>query len=184
MSRRLSRRFADALCAFRTGHSVRDLDRVRTRRILLLGRRMAERLRREAHSYRGDALGDMVASHREVLADDTERLVHALAKPGQREIAAVLLHKLQVDRAHLYIVRVRQWRDVRAGSGLDDDVVQRTHVLPAFSDERYGKLLEGLVEHRMLDPFQEKLRFCIRSGHRFLHTVSVWFGSRGRREAR
>lgn len=184
MSRRLSRRLADALCAFRTGHSVRDLDRVRMRRLLLLGGRMAQRLRREARSFRGDALGDMVAGHRDELADKAERLVHALAQPGQREIATVLLHQLQVDRAHLYVVRMRQWRDVRADNGLGDEVVQRAHILPALSSERYGKLLEGLVEHRMLDPFEEKLRFCIRSGHRVLRAAWVQFRLCIHREAR
>lgn len=184
MSRRLSRRLADALCAFRTGHSVRDLDRARMRRLVLLGGRMAQRLRREARSFRGDALGDMVASHRDELADKAERLVHALAQPGQREVAPVLLHQLQVDRAHLYVVRVRQWRDVRADNGPGDEVVQRADILPALSGERYGKLLEGLVEHRMLDPFEEKLRFCIRSGHRVLRAVWGQFRLRILREAR
>lgn len=184
MSRRLSRRLADALCAFRTGHSLRDLERVQTRRLILLGRRMAGRLRSDARSFRGDFLGDMVAERREALANETERLVHALAQPGQRAVAAVLLHKLQIDRANLYAVRVGQWRDVRLGCGLADDHLNLLRVLPSLPGEGYGKLLEGLVEHRMLDAFQKELGFCIWPGHRILLAFSSWRGSRASGEAR
>jgi len=169
MSRQLSRRFADALCAFRTGHSVRDLDRVRTRRLLLLGRRLLQSRRKVAEE--AFLLPELFwASHRRAA-----NLVRKLGKRGGRIARPALLQELEVERSSLRSSRMRAWAEVRSLDGSREDAVEELKAAPVFSDEGYGKLLDGLGEERVLDSLQHKLRRGVRYWHRFLRAVSVRF---------
>lgn len=167
MSRPLSRRLADAACAFHTGHSVRDLDRVRTGRLVLLGRRLAATRRKTAD----DAVlmtERFERSHRR--ATD---LVKQLGERGGRIVRSALLKEIEIERASLRSRRMGAWSKIRSLGRDGEDASEELKAAPVFSDERYGKLFEGLGEESVLDPLQHKLRLGIGYWHRFLRAVRI-----------
>lgn len=167
---KLLRRLDDALCAFVTGHSRRDMDRVRMRRLALLGGRLSARLRREASVHRESLfLGDILAEHKSASADAADSLVRAILDHRDRSVAAILLAKLEVDRASLYTLHIGRGTQIRARGRLSEDTLKRLDAAFVRSNERYGKLLEGLGKHRVLDALQHKLRLRIGNWHGFLH---------------
>lgn len=167
MSRSLLRRLDDAFCAFRTGHSRRDLDRVRVRRLTLLGRRWVERQERIA------AENEFFQEYFRGSAQSSRDLFEKYAQSRGRVGSAALLQSLEVERLCLRSRRIGLWAQVGSLDGPDEYTLQQLKAAPVFSDEFYGKLYEGLREEFVLDPLQNKLRCGIRHGRRFLRAVKV-----------
>ncbi|MBB5703576.1 hypothetical protein FHS76_003483 [Ochrobactrum daejeonense] len=166
------RRLDDAACAFLTGHSRRDLDRVRLRRLKILVRREIARLEREAreheyYSFRATFCRSLAQS----LASRLEGVVNRVDGESYR----ILLDHLHIERINLHARRKFQWDDWHS---LDDFDKARIHcpVMPVIdpTGKQYGKLFEGLGDCRIFDPFHDKGGFRIRHWHRVLAPFFRW----------
>ncbi|MCC0035452.1 MAG: hypothetical protein H6887_09350 [Hoeflea sp.] len=89
MTRSLFRRLDDALCAFATGHSRRDLDRVRRRRVWCLAERLAL-----WHEKRAVGASDWFAEERRsraaALRGGAQDFLHGLDGPRLRGLSQLL----------------------------------------------------------------------------------------------
>lgn len=167
MSRSLLRRLDDAFCAFRTGHSRRDLDRVCRRRLELLGSRLVKRHERSAEKvvFARELFGELAKSALDLL----ENFRQSRGRTG----AADLLKTLEIERSRLRSSRMGMWAQVCSFDGADEYTIEHLKAVPVFSDERYGKLFEGLREQLVLDPFENKARFGVGHGRRLLLGLKV-----------
>lgn len=167
MKRSLARRLSDAICAFRTGHSRRDLDRVRMRRFRLLGDRLAMRdERRSVDAGAWPHLGERYSDLAHTVRDLTDRVV--VGRERIRE--AALLKHFELDRACLLSRRRNElldWKPVERAANVDGSHVEAA---PVPSPKLYGKLYEGLLEKRLLDLFLERACLCCGNCHRFLRS--------------
>ncbi len=159
----LFRRLDNAACAFLTGHSRRDLDRVRLRRLKILVRREIARLEREARehehfSFRATSCRSLAQS----LASRLEGIVDRVDGDAYR----VLLDHLHIERINLHARRKFQWDDWHS---LDDFDKARIHcpVMPVVdpASKQYGKLFKGLGDRRIFDPFHDKGGFRVWHWH-------------------
>jgi hypothetical protein len=159
----LLRRLDDAVCALATGHSRRDLDRVRKRRLQILGGRMI--VRRFERAERHDLFRDFLLAD----AESAMHLVRDIANGGHRLHGAALLQQLEVDRSLLRSARMRGWAQVDAVQRADEDAIEFLKTAPVFSDECYGKLHEGLLHRGVANRLQHHKRVCVRYWHELLH---------------
>ncbi|MCO7727340.1 hypothetical protein NJB93_12125 [Brucella intermedia] len=172
MMQNFFRRLDDAACALLTGHSRRDLDRVRLRRLKILVRREIVRLEREAReheyfSFRATFCRSLAQS----LASRLEGVVNRVDGDAYR----VLLDHLHIERVNLHARRKFQWDYWHS---LDDFNKARIHcpVMPIIdpASQQYGKLFEGLGDRRIFDPFHDKGGFRIRHWHRAVTPFFRW----------
>ncbi|MCH4540180.1 hypothetical protein [Ochrobactrum sp. A-1] len=162
----LFRRLDNAACAFLAGHSRRDLDRVRLRRLKILVRREIARLEREARehdyfSFRATSCRSLAQS----LASRLEGVVDRIDGDAYR----ILLDHLHIERVNLHARRKFQWDDWHS---LDDFDKARIHcpVMPVVdpAGKQYGKLFKGLGDRRIFDPFHDKGGFRVWHWHSVL----------------
>lgn len=168
----LLRRIDDALCAFATGHSRRDLDRARRRRLRLLCERMlAEDRRRIANDDTG-VLEAGLTPLVEAFRDDLDRF----AKTGDREIHRLLAQRLDLRRASLHSRRLDELARRDAGSDIFDQALYQVRALSLPATQGYGKLYEGLLHegaphHLLGKPFFRRFE-C----HKFLRRIRMSWG--------
>lgn len=150
MSVSLRTRLANAACAFQTGHSVRDLDRIDRRRLGLLGRRLVRQLDRLADSFDDpeDSLG-LRASHR-ASARAVEDLTARAVEGRERVAKTALLKELSFRRSLSYMRRREEVRDFEVAQDLGDASASKLEPVPVAPAELYGKFHEGLLEDRGL----------------------------------
>ncbi|WP_146119542.1 hypothetical protein [Phyllobacterium phragmitis] len=156
----LLRRFDDAACAFCHGHSRRDLDRVRRRRLLLLGQRLVAS--RERRAEWAESFDDVLFFQSS--ADAAFDLLEHFHQSGGRLGDAALLEEIEIDRARLCARRV--WAHLCSRDGTHENVLEKWNAAPILSNKRYGKLFEGLGEKGVLRPFVHKLRIRVPYWHR------------------
>jgi len=89
MTRSLRRRIDDALCAFATGHSRRDLERVRRRRVWCISERLALWHEREAVGA-SDWYAEERRSRAAALRGGAQDFLHALDGPRLRGLSQLL----------------------------------------------------------------------------------------------
>lgn len=167
MSASLRTRLANAACAFQTGHSVRDLRRVRKSALLLLARRLAERHRREAAMVSSETLRASALSRAEAIEDAIKRL----SKASDRKIETFLSHALDLDRAFLRTL----WRSEtaqRVGLGhLDEFSGNDREILRMAGGELRCQLYESLFEDRRFDFLADEQFVGRWDWHHFFHFV-------------
>ena len=157
----LVRRLADALCAFRTGHSRRDLDRMSRRRLRLLGERMLARRKRQAETMIYET-----ASFRR-WATTAANLLDDLLHRRHSDVATLLVEQLEIDRLMIHFRRVSARAQIGFDEGGGQHLFKRTP-WPGPGDELYGKLHEGLVQQSVLHTLQHKLRMKAANWHGLL----------------
>jgi hypothetical protein len=171
MSWPLLRRLDDAWCALCTGHSRRDLDRVRMRRFRVLGdrlvaRHLAEAVRPAPAGFE-ELLSLFAERHREA-ASTVQDLTNRVVVGRERIAEGALLQQFEIERSSLYSRR----RDESLHREDLDVSAERQHrgleALPVAAPELYGKLYEGLAKNVLCDFFLERARLAIWNGHRHL----------------
>lgn len=172
MSVSLRTRLANAACAFQTGHSVRDLRRIRKSALMLLARRLAERHRRQAAMVSSETLRASALSRAEALEDAVERL----SKSSDRALETFLAHTLDIDRACLR----NFWRSKtaqRIGLGhLDEFSGDDREVIRMAGGELRCQLYESLFEDRRFDFLADEQFVGRWDWHGFFHFVrfQIW----------
>lgn len=153
------RRLDDAFCALIHGHTRRDWNRVRLRRLRLLVQREISRLEREAlrYDYQSFCATNNLLSA-QALACRLESIVNRV----DCEAYGILSNQLQIDRFNLHARRKFQWDDWHALDDLDKARIQRP-VMPVVhpDSKQYGKFFKGLGERLTFDPLHDKRRFYI-----------------------
>lgn len=163
---KIFRHLDNAFCALIHGHSRRDFDRVRIRRLRLLVQRQIQHLEREASNY--DDLSFYVTSCR-LSAQALTRRLESIVNRVDCEAYRVLLDQIQIDRFNLHARRKFQWDDWHALDDFDKTRIQRPVMTVIHPDSKhYGKLFEGLGERLTFDALHNERRFYIRYWHRLL----------------
>ena len=158
----LFRRLDDATCAFLTGHSRRDLDRVRRRRLYLLGRRLVASQQKDAEwAQKWDEKLYLQSS-----ADASSDLLEQFEQSSGRRGGAALLYEIEIYRAWLGPRRI--WTQVRALDGSLEYVLQPLHTRSIVPNKLYGKLFDGLREEGVGYTFMNKLRLSVSRWHSVL----------------
>lgn len=172
---RLSRRIADALCAFETGHSVRDLDRCQRRRMRLLGDRLSARLQREADDAAGWPFGEnsFFLRHARALAQEAVDLTDRAVIGKDRVAQARLAKKLDIERASLDARRRQEWREGERIELLPDGDIRSLEPLGITPVELQGRFHKGLTERRSLYLGFHEQGFCRRYWHVCLHHLRL-----------
>lgn len=162
---KLLRRVDNAVCAFLTGHSRRDWNRVRLRRLKILVRREIARLNKEAKELDGFSFR---ASFCRSLAQSLAGRLEGIGNRVDGEAYRVLLDHLHIERVNLQASRKFKWDYWHSLDDFNKACIQ-CPVLPIVdaSSEQYGKLFEGLGDRLIFDPFHHKRSFSIRHWHRF-----------------
>ncbi|MCV0429285.1 MAG: hypothetical protein K5905_27870 [Roseibium sp.] len=160
------RRIADAACAFQTGHSVRDYDRVYQRRVVLLSRRIVNEKRREATQ------SPNTAEHILAYADMIEDALNRYDKGFESASLPFLQYLLFVQRSWSAFGEAEAL-GVEFSEGLLQSV--RSHDEPNLvSPFKFdGKIYEGLFEDGSFDLFFNKHFFGRWNWHRFLRWSKV-----------
>lgn len=172
MSVSLRTRLANAACAFQTGHSVRDLRRIRKSALVLLAQRLAARHRREASMVSSETLRASALSRAQALEDAIKRL----SKASDRQVETFLSHALYLDRAFLRTL----WRSEtaqRIGLGhLKEFAGNDREIVRMAGGELRCKLYESLFEDRRFDFFADEQFVGRWDWHGFFHFVrfQIW----------
>lgn len=177
MKRPLLRCLDDAICAFVTGHSRRDLDRVRMRRFQLLAGRIVLRHYAAAEATDWGFLATRLRASAQTVAELMDRVVVR----RERIAEAALLQEFQIDRSSLYSRRRHDAFDRQILELSPDAQCRALETLPVASPKLYGKLYEGLLEQVGPDLFLECSRFCARNGHRVLRCLMMFAEAATRR---
>jgi hypothetical protein len=168
----LFRLLDNAACAFLTGHSRRDINRVRLCRLNILVRREIARLEREAREH--DYFSFRATSCRSLAQSLTSRLEGVVDRVDD-ESYRVLLDHLHIERINLHARRKFQWDYWHS---LDDFNKARIHcpVMPVVdpASKQYGKLFKGLGDRRIFDPFHDKGGFRVWHWHSVLAPLFRW----------
>ena len=166
MTRPMSRRFADAFCAFVHGHSRRDLDRTKIARVRCLTLRgIARRKAREAR-WREFGLDDL-PMYREFSSQALENRLGEMAKSVNGPIYAALVRQVEIDRGSLHLARKDLWiRDEVSRAGLDGCHYD-FEPSSVGGGKLYGKLYEGLLNCGPLHLFDHQISF----GTGYWHSV-------------
>ncbi len=151
----LRRRLDDARCAFLHGHSRRDWDRVRVRRLLLLTQRSIARLDRDIVE---DETGILASGWSPVLRS-LRGHAQRLDKGFERYSYGFLLKHIELQRASLRSHRLKGLADVEAGGNLFQSAFHYVESLRVPPPEPYGRLYEGLAEKRASDHFFRQFGF-------------------------
>jgi len=160
---KLRHRLSDAFSAFCYGHSRRDFDRARLRRLEILVRREISRLHREEseHEY-----FSFRATFCRVLAQSLASHLEGVVNRIDGDAYRVLLDHLHIERVNLHARRKFQWDYWHS---LDDFNKARIHcpVMPVIdpASKQYGKLFEGLGDRRIFDPFHDESGFRVWHWH-------------------
>jgi len=154
MSRSLSRRLANAACAFQTGHSVRDWRRTSLERVLLLSRRVAAEKRRAA----GKCQSAWIVSHLNARAAALDSAIERCLEGFDREAETFLLNALDVERICIRAFWRAEALDRMGLSHIDDAPQGGLEATIIARCELRCQLYEGLFENGRLDfLFDEKL---------------------------
>lgn len=156
------RRLDNAACAFLTGHSRRDLDRVRRRRLYLMGRRLVASRQKDAEwAQKWDEKLYLQSS-----ADASSDLLEQFEQSSGRCGGAALLDEIEIYRAALSPRRI--WTQVRTLDGSLENVLQPLHARSIVPHKLYGKLFDGLREEGVGCTFMNKLGLSVSRWHRVL----------------
>ncbi|WP_299864460.1 hypothetical protein [uncultured Hoeflea sp.] len=165
MTRALSRRLANAACAFQTGHSVRDFRRTSLARVVLLARRVAAEKRRSAARCRSAWLIAQLTARSEALEDAIERTT----KGFDREAEAFLLCALDVERACIRAFWRAETLDRMGLSHCEDAPEGSLEAAIIARCKLRCQLYEGLFENGRLDFFFDEKLVGRWDWHCFLH---------------
>ena len=175
MSRALLRRLDDAFCAFRTGHTRRDLDRANRRRLQLLCERAIASETREMDDDRTGLVGIVLAPRLDAFRDDLKGFLQGRDRGAHRRLA----ERLDLRRASLQRSRLDELAYRKAGGSLVDAALYSVELLSIPPANTYGKLYEGLLEKRPRDHFLRKQFFRRLNGHRLLRSLKLRWCARG-----
>lgn len=173
---RLARRLDDALCAFRTGHSRRDLVRVNRRRLQLLCERAIESSQKEIDADWTGLVGTVAQPALDAFRDDLQRFLQCPDSIVQRRLA----QRLDLRRARLHGCRLDELARRKAGSNIVDAAFHYVDALSIPPATTYGKLYEGLLEERPFDRFLGKEVFRGLDRHRILRWLKLRWAFRVR----
>lgn len=163
----LRRRFSDAACAFQTGHSVRDLERVTRRRLVLLATRAADTIDREAAAEPSDYAASSLRSWSARLREAVESYLKCL----NREREATLLCRLDIRRIEMARRRWEETADFEAVDRFDDGTSAGRDALWFLPGEFAAKLHKGLFEDPGFYLGLYEQRIGVWNWHRFLRWV-------------
>lgn len=169
MTRSLSRRLDDALCAFATGHSRRDIERVRRKRLALRAMRTARAMRAYVAATSGpDYLQDWLDElNAKTLASASafDDVAHRLLVGLECESEAALLNELYIHSAARYARARRDLLDIDAAKGGLDVVAGEREALGVAPRESKGKLHKGLTKQACLDFLYRQFGLGCGDGH-------------------
>lgn len=156
------RRLDNACCAFLHGHSRRDLNRVRLRRIALLLRRAIAQEQRLLDCEGNELARDILQPSVDALRRDLECFVESKGRVPNSAFAQFL----HIRRASLQSRRLHELTRRYAVGEITQLPAQDIERLRVSTPEGYGRLYEGLFEDRSKDGFLGKLCFsrCDRHG--------------------
>lgn len=166
---RLARRLDDALCAFRTGHSRRDLVRVNRRRLRLLCERAIESGQREIDADWTGLVGAVEQPALDAFRDDLQRFLQSSESIVLRRLA----QRLDLRRSRLHDCRLDELARRKAGSNIVDAAFHYVDALSVPPAKSYGKLYKGLLEERPFDRFFGKKVFRGLDRHQILHRLKM-----------
>jgi len=164
MTRSLFRRLDDALCAFATGHSRRDLDRTRRRHVALHGLRCARGLIHYAdvldEPWREGGPPSGMGKWDRSRAKTAKRLARRLVQGSCRASEAALrqiVHIQPEGRSVRACDRIQNCADRELSDELLD-IVDRTVTGPEIETaERNGHFYQGFLQKKAFDLLHDKL---------------------------
>ncbi|WP_152599436.1 hypothetical protein [Hoeflea sp. BAL378] len=171
MARLLLRRIDDALCAFATGHSRRDRDRARRKRLALRALRTARAMRAyvaasSAPAYLQDWLDEMDAE-KLASASAFDDLAHRLLVGLECAPEALLLNELDIHSAARYARARRDLLDIDAAKGRMDVVPGEGEAAGIAPGEGKRKLHKRLTKQACLDFLHRQFGLGGGNGHPF-----------------
>lgn len=167
MSRSLLRRLDDAFCAFRTGHSRRDLDRTNWRRLQLLCERAIASDQTQIDTDETALVGSLSAQILDAFRNDLQRFLQS----RDRSIHCVLAKRLYLRRYSLHCRRLDEFARRKAGGNIVDAALYYAEALSVPPAKTYGKLYKGLLKERPFDHLFRKQFFRGLDGHRVLRSL-------------
>lgn len=168
MSRSLLRRLDDAFCAFRTGHSRRDLDRTNWRRLQLLCERAIASDQKQIDTDETGLVGSVSVQILDAFRNDLQRFLES----RDRSIHGVLAKRLYLRRSSLHCRRLDELARRKAGGNIVDAALYYVQALSVPPAKTYGKLYKGLLKERPFDHLFRKQFFHGLDGHRVLRSLN------------
>lgn len=161
-------------CAVRYGHTRRDWQRVRLRRLILLAKRHIahHRMQADIAACERNDFG-ATAAHLELAL--AQSFTDALKDMGNRvdsDAYRILLDKIEFHRFDLEASHMRARINLASLDSANGTARDASEIaLTALSAKHYGNLYKGLRQRSIFDAFHDKFGFCIRYWHGFISKI-------------
>lgn len=165
-------RFRNAFCAFIHGHTPRDLQRVRQRRLQLLSERLIALKQKQIDK---DEFGFLAAFEQPRL-DAMQCNLHRAVNHADSLARRALIQNLTIARFQLHRQRFDEFVEVSMSHQLQQPHIHYIESMLVPPPKGYGKLYESLEEDFIFDFLIRKLRFYWRYRHFYFTPVKRLWG--------